>query len=72
MSRLLMHCGLCGRKQAEGLLSKAAWGHVDVGNDRVLRACPGCKEQYRDWEQRLRAAVQGDTRYGTRFGGVYR
>jgi hypothetical protein len=72
MSPLLMHCGICGRKQAEGLLSKGAWGHVEIAVGHTLRACPTCKADYLDWEQRLRVSVQGETPYGTRFGGVYR
>ncbi|HSE82099.1 MAG TPA: hypothetical protein VLA87_10510 [Gaiellaceae bacterium] len=55
MSRLFLFCGLCGRQQADGLLSRGYWGHLDVGNGHALRACPACKEQYADWEARLRA-----------------
>lgn len=72
MSPLMLHCGLCGRKQAEGLLSRGAWGHLDLGEGRTVRACPPCKSQYRDWEDRLRVSVTGETDHGTRFGGVYR
>jgi hypothetical protein len=66
-----MHCGICGRKQAEGLLSKNAWGHLEISEGQTLRACPTCKADYVDWEQRLRVSVQGETPYGTRFGGIY-
>jgi hypothetical protein len=54
MSRLFLHCALCGRKQADGLLSRAAWGHVELADGRALRACAGCKASNRDWEDRLR------------------
>lgn len=72
MSPLLLRCGLCGRTQAEGLLSRAAWGHLEVSQGQTLRACPTCKGQYFDWEERLRVSVSAETPYGTRFGGVYR
>ena len=55
MSRLFLLCGLCGRQQADGLLSRGYWGHLDVGNGHALRACPSCKELHADWEDRLRA-----------------
>jgi hypothetical protein len=55
MSRLYLLCGLCGRQQADGLLSRGYWGHLDAGSGSALRACPTCKEQHADWESRLRA-----------------
>lgn len=57
MSRLFLHCALCGRKQADGLLSRGAWGHLELGDGRALRACAGCKGAYSDWEDRLRGLV---------------
>jgi hypothetical protein len=57
MSRLYLYCGLCGRQQADGLLSRGHWGHLDVGNGHFLCACPTCKEQHSDWEARLRAST---------------
>ena len=53
MSRLNLHCGLCGRQQANGLLSSAAWGRLDLPSDLTLRACPNCRNTYPDWESRL-------------------
>jgi len=59
MSRLYLNCGLCGRQQADGILSRGYWGHLDAGNGHALRACPTCKEQHSDWEGRLRATQSG-------------
>jgi hypothetical protein len=53
---IYLECGLCGRKQADGLLSRAAWGHLDVGG-RPLQACRACKELHHDWADRLRALL---------------
>ena len=52
---LLLHCSLCGRKQADGLLSRNAWGHLPLDDGTVLRACSSCKSERSDWEMRLRA-----------------
>lgn len=60
MSRLYLHCGLCGRKQADGLLSRGFWAHIELGGGNALRACPTCK-QASDWEQRLRATLDTGT-----------
>ena len=57
MAGLLLHCSLCGRKQADGLLSRNAWGHLPLDDGNVLRACSSCKGQHSDWEMRLRATV---------------
>ena len=60
---LYLHCAICSRKQAEGLLSGAAWGRVELpaGADTEnpglrgssLRACPTCIERHPDWHDRL-------------------
>jgi hypothetical protein len=75
MSRLYLHCGLCGRQQADGLLSRGYWGHLEVRNGHALQACPTCKEQHADWEARLRSLEKpsagdgsGATRAGLAFG----
>jgi hypothetical protein len=57
MSRLYLYCGLCGRQQADGILSRGYWGHLEVTSTQVLRACPTCKEQHGDWEERLRVTI---------------
>jgi hypothetical protein len=59
MSPLMLTCGLCGRKQAEGLLSRQAWGHAQASDGRSVSACPTCKSQQSDWESRLRGDAAG-------------
>lgn len=60
MARLYLHCVLCDRKQADGLLSGAAWGtyrlpqgvsveHPAAHNGHV-KTCPTCIAQHRNWE----------------------
>jgi len=67
MSPLYLRCGLCGRQQADGLLSRGLWGHLDLGDGTTLRACPTCKEQHSDWESRLRAANDPSGSDGSAF-----
>lgn len=67
MARLYLHCAICSRKQAEGLLSGAAWGRVEVPaqasvdhpalSGTTLRACPTCIGRHPDWQSRLLAAL---------------
>ena len=71
MSRLFLRCGLCRRQQADGLLSRGYWGHVDMGNGSALRACPACKEQHTDWETRLRALEDPAGSDQSAFGAAY-
>ena len=59
MSTLYLTCGLCGRKQADGILSRGYWGHLEETPHGALRACPMCKEQHSDWQGRLLAAANG-------------
>ena len=56
---LYLTCGLCGRKQADGLLSRGYWGHLEQTPHGPLRACPTCKEQYEDWGSRLLTGANG-------------
>jgi hypothetical protein len=65
LSRLYLICALCGRRQAEGLLSRGAWGHVELDDGGALRACPQCKATHSDWERRVVATTGG------RVGAVY-
>jgi hypothetical protein len=66
---LYLHCGLCGRKQADGLLSRGFWGHVVVTNGASRSACPTCKERYSDWELRLQSEQNGSSQA---YGATYR
>lgn len=59
MSTLYLTCGLCGRKQADGILSRGAWGHLDLIGGSTLRACPTCKTSNDDWESQLTAGANG-------------
>jgi hypothetical protein len=68
MSRLYLRCGICGRQQADGLLSRGAWGHLQL-NGGAVSACPTCKQSHGDWQQRLLAAVGGGTEAKTDGGG---
>jgi hypothetical protein len=52
-----MNCSLCDRRQADGLLSRGMWGHVQH-HGTELHACPTCR-QSSDWEDRVRASAGG-------------
>jgi hypothetical protein len=66
---LYLSCGLCGRKQADGLLSRGHWGHLEAADGNMLRACPTCKGQHTDWEHRLQTVVAAVApTYGTAYG----
>ena len=67
MSNLYLLCGLCGRTQADGLLSRGYWGHLELSRGNALRACPTCKEQHSDWESQLRATVSPSAVDGSGF-----
>jgi hypothetical protein len=56
---LYLQCGLCGRKQADGILSRGAWGRLETDDGQVARACPACKSTYADWQQQLLAKSGG-------------
>jgi hypothetical protein len=63
MSRLYLRCVICSRQQAEGLISGAAWGRLElpagaaidhpalVGS--TLRACPSCCTSHPDWQHKV-------------------
>ena len=59
MAGLYLTCGLCGRKQTDGLLSRGYWGHIEVVPHGSLRACPTCKEGHSDWPEKLVQAANG-------------
>ena len=57
---LYLHCVICSRKQADGLISGAAWGRLELPagvqvdhpglNGSTLRACPSCMSENPDWQ----------------------
>jgi hypothetical protein len=63
MSRLYLRCVICSRQQAEGLLSGASWGRLELPADTVLdhpalvgstlRACPSCIGGDPHWQHRV-------------------
>ena len=55
MSPLYLRCGVCGRHQADGILSRSSWGHVSLADGKNASACPECKDKHSDWEQRIQA-----------------
>ncbi len=55
---MFFSCTLCGRKASVGLLSRAAWGEIEV-NGGVERACPTCREEHSDWDRRLLGQAGG-------------
>jgi hypothetical protein len=67
MSRLYLRCVLCSRQQADGLISGAAWGRLELPVDAVVhhpavqngtaRACPSCVSGYPDWQSRALAVL---------------
>jgi hypothetical protein len=75
---LYLHCAICSRKRADGLLSGAAWGRLELPPDAVVqhpalsgsmfRCCPTCAERHPDWRESLLSSLgldgtgQGDDR----------
>lgn len=67
MSPLYLRCALCSRQQADGLLSRNAWGKLDLppGTEAehpalqgaTIRACPTCVGRHPDWQDRMLAAL---------------
>jgi hypothetical protein len=65
MSRLYLRCVICSRQQAEGLLSGAAWGRLELPAGAVVhhpavrgstvRACPSCSSDPK-WQDSVLAA----------------
>jgi hypothetical protein len=66
MSRLYLRCAICARQQADGLISGAAWGRLELPpgavvehpalRDSILRACPSCASQP-GWQERLLSSL---------------
>jgi hypothetical protein len=67
VSRLYLRCVICSRQQAEGLLSGAAWGRLELPADAVVRhpavkdatarACPACVSAHPNWQERVLATL---------------
>ena len=67
MSRLYLRCVICSRQQADGLISGASWGrlelppHAEVEHPALkgstLRACPSCIGGDPDWQTRVLASL---------------
>jgi hypothetical protein len=67
MSRLYLRCVVCSRQQADGLISGASWGRLELPNGvavehpalsgTTLRACPACISGDPDWQTRVLAAL---------------
>jgi hypothetical protein len=63
---LYLHCVICSRKQADGLVSGAAWGRLELPpgatvdhpalRGSTLRACPTCIQMQPDWQTRVLAS----------------
>lgn len=63
MSRLYLRCAICSRQQADGLISSAAWGRLELpaGTEiehpalkgSMFRVCPACMQRHPDWEASL-------------------
>ena len=67
MSRLYLVCAMCRRRQADGLISGASWGRVELppGTDLEhpalkgshFRCCPSCVQRHPDWEEALLSSL---------------
>jgi hypothetical protein len=67
MSRLYLVCAICSRRQADGLISGAAWGRLELPPDTQVehpalkgshfRCCPSCVQRHPDWERELLASL---------------
>jgi hypothetical protein len=80
MSRLYLRCAICSRQQAEGLLSGAAWGRLELPagaavdhpalRGSTLRACPSCSSEP-GWQGRLLTSLGvGPGGFGFRVEGA--
>jgi hypothetical protein len=76
MSRLYLRCAICSRQQAEGLISGAGWGRLELPhgiqvehpalNGSILRACPTCISQNPDWQDRVLSGLGLASGFGLR------
>jgi hypothetical protein len=75
MSRLYLRCVLCSRQQADGLISGAAWGRLELPaglevehpalKGSTFRCCPSCAQRNPGWEDELLGSL-GLSRNGVR------
>jgi hypothetical protein len=73
---LYLHCVICSRKQANGIVSGAAWGRVELPagasvehpsvNGSAARTCPTCMSDYPDWQTRALGSLGLSDGYGSR------
>jgi hypothetical protein len=71
MSRLYLRCAICSRQQADGLISGAGWGRLELPagaeiehpglKDSALRACPTCVSRHPDWQESLLSSLGLDS-----------
>jgi hypothetical protein len=67
MSRLYLVCAICGRRQADGLISGAAWARMELPpgaaiehpavRGTTLLTCPSCVAGDPAWERNALNAV---------------
>ncbi len=67
MSRLYLLCVLCSRQQADGLISGASWGRLELPpgaeiehpalKGSMFRCCPWCTQSHPDWQSELLASL---------------
>ncbi|GIU95741.1 MAG: hypothetical protein KatS3mg012_2198 [Gaiellaceae bacterium] len=63
MSRLYLRCAICSRQQADGLISSAMWGKLELPpgvevdhpalKGSAFRACPTCVQRHPNWAASL-------------------
>jgi hypothetical protein len=76
VAQLYLHCAICSRKQADGLLSGAAWGLIELPpgtavehpglRGSTLRACPNCMGRHPDWQNRVLTSLGLGAGFGLR------
>jgi len=67
MSRLYLVCAICDRRQADGLLSGAAWGRFELPQDASVEhpavkgttvlSCPACVNGNAGWQETALVAI---------------
>lgn len=67
MSRLYLLCVVCSRQQADGLISGAAWGRLELPagaavehpalKGSMFRCCPTCVQRHPEWQVELLASL---------------